>query len=148
MKQKLNRPKALHITLWVVQIILGGMFIMAGIMKSSQPIIDLSQAVPWAAEVPAVLVRLIGLSELLGGIGLILPSLLRIKPILTPIAAIGILIIMVFALLYHISKGETDVIGINIVLGLIAAFIAWGRLKKAPIHSTTNHQDINIEKRI
>jgi putative oxidoreductase len=148
MKQKLNRPKALHITLWVAQIILGGMFIIAGIMKSSQPIIDLSQTVPWAADVPVALVRFIGLSELLGGIGLILPSLLKIKPILTPVAAIGILIIMVFALLYHISKGETDVIGINIVLGMIAAFIAWGRLKKAAIHSRTNHRVINQQKAI
>ena len=137
MKQQTNRPKALHIILWVAQIILGGMFIMAGTMKSTQPIVDLSKSVPWTANVPSVLVRFIGVSELLGGIGLILPSLLRIKPILTPVAAIGILLIMVFALVYHIMNGETNVIGINIAFGLVAAFIAWGRLKKAPIHSKT-----------
>ena len=135
MKQQSNRPKALHITLWIAQIVLGGMFIMAGMMKSTQPIVDLSKSVPWTANVPLGLVRFIGVSELLGGIGLILPSLLRIKPILTPIAAIGILLIMVFALVYHVMNGETNVIGINIAFGLVAAFIAWGRLKKAPIHS-------------
>jgi putative oxidoreductase len=135
MKQQTNRPKALHIILWVAQIILGGMFIMAGMMKSTQPIVDLSKSVPWTANVPLALIRFIGVSELLGGIGLILPSLLRIKPILTPVAAIGILLIMVFALVYHIMNGETNVIGINIAFGLVAAFIAWGRLKKAPIHS-------------
>ena len=137
MKQQSNRPKALHIILWVAQIVLGGMFIMAGMMKSTQPIIDLSKSVPWTANVPLALVRFIGVSELLGGIGLVLPSLLRIKPILTPIAAIGILLIMVLAMVYHIVNGETNVIGINIAFGLVAAFIAWGRLKKAPIHSKT-----------
>ena len=137
MKQQTNRPKALHIILWVAQIILGGMFIMAGTMKSTQPIVDLSKSVPWTANVPSVLVRFIGVSELLGGIGLILPSLLRIKPILTPVAAIGILLIMVFALVYHIMNGETNVIGINLAFGVVAAFIAWGRLKKASINSKT-----------
>ena len=137
MKQQSNRPKALHIILWVAQVILAGMFIMAGMMKSTQPIVDLSKSVPWTANVPVTLVRFIGVSELLGGIGLLLPSLLRIKPILTPIAAIGILLIMVFAMVYHIVNGETNVIGINIAFGLVAAFIAWGRLKKAPIYSKT-----------
>jgi putative oxidoreductase len=138
MKQNSNRSKAIHIALWVAQIILGGLFMMAGLMKSTQPIIDLSKTVPWTANVPLELVRFIGVSELLGGIGLVLPALLRIKPILTPIAAIGIVIIMVLAMIYHISQGETNVIGINIVFGLVAAFIAWGRLQKAPIHSKTN----------
>ena len=134
MNQQSNRPKALHIILWVAQIILGGMFIMAGVMKSTQPIVDLSKSVPWTANVPLALIRLIGVSELLGGIGLILPSLLRIKPIFTPVAAIGILLIMVFAMVYHVVSGETNVVGINIAFGAVAAFIAWGRLKKAPIH--------------
>ena len=137
MKQQTDRPKALHITLWIAQVVLGGMFIMAGLMKSTQPIVDLSKSVPWTANVPLGLVRIIGVSELLGGIGLILPSLLRIKPILTPIAAVGILLIMVFALVYHVVNEETNVIGINIAFGLVAAFIAWGRLKKAPIYSKT-----------
>ncbi len=137
MKQQSSRPKALHIILWVAQIILGGMFIMAGMMKSTQPIVDLSKSVPWTANVPLALVRIIGVSELLGGVGLILPSLLRIKPILTPIAAIGIILIMVFAMVYHIVNGETNVIGINVAFALVAAFIAWGRLKEAPIHSKT-----------
>jgi len=106
-------------------------------MKSTQPIVDLSKTVPWAANIPVALVRFIGVCELLGGIGLILPGLLRIKLILTPIAAIGILLIMVFAIVYHVSNGEANLIGINIAFGLAAAFIAWGRLKKAPIHSRT-----------
>src|SRR5688500_15327239 len=126
MQQNPSRSKTLHITLWVAQIILGGMFIMAGLMKSTQPIIALSKTVPWTANVPLELVRFIGFSELLRGLGLVLPAMLRIKPILTPIAAIGIVIIMVLAMIYHITQGETNVIGINILFGLVAAFIAWG----------------------
>lgn len=128
-----NRPQALHIALWIAQIVLGGMFIMAGTMKSTQPIAELSKTVPWSAQIPELLVRFIGVCELLGGIGLILPSILRIKPVLTPVAAIGLVIIMTFAMVYHISKDETNVIGFNAILGLVAAFIGWGRLKKAPI---------------
>ena len=134
MTQNQKRSKTLHIALWVAQIALAAMFVMAGVMKSTQPIVDLSKTVPWTANVPVGLVRLIGISELLGGLGLVLPALLRIKPILTPIAAIGIVIIMVLAMIYHIAEGETNVIGINIAFGLVAAFIAWGRMKKAPIY--------------
>ena len=138
MTQQLKRPKKLHIILWIAQIILGGMFIMAGVMKSTQPIADLSTSVPWTANVPVTLVRVIGVSELLGGVGLLLPGLLRIKPILIPVSAIGIILIMVFAMVYHVINGETNVIGINIAFALIASFITWGRLKKAPVLSKAN----------
>lgn len=110
---------------------------MAGVMKSTRPIAELSKTVPWSAQIPEAMVRFIGISELLGGIGLILPSLLRIKPKLTPIAAVGLVIIMALAIGYHVSKGELNVIGFNAVLGIVAAFIAWGRFKKAPIYPKT-----------
>ena len=102
-------------------------------MKLAQPIDQLSQMLPWASQVQEALVRFIGLSEVLGGVGLILPSLLRIKPQLTAWAAIGIAVIMLFATFFHISRGETGAIGMNIFLALLAAFVAWGRFKKAPI---------------
>ena len=133
MKTQQKPSKALNISLWVLQFLLAAMFLMVGIMKLSQPIEKLSESLPWAAQVPEALVRFIGLSELLGAIGLILPALLRIKPILTPVAAIGIAIVMVLATFFHISRGETGAIGMNIILILIAAFIAWGRFKKVPI---------------
>lgn len=79
------------------------------------------------------MVRFIGISELLGGIGLLFPSILRIKPILTPLAALGLFIVMVLALAYHIYKGENNLLGINLILGAIALFIGWGRYKKVPI---------------
>lgn len=128
-----SSSKVLHITLWIVQVLLGAMFIMAGGMKSFQPIPELAKMLPWAGAVPSGLVRFIGLSELLGGLGLLLPSLLRILPNLTPLAAWGLALIQVLAALFHISRGESSVIGMNLVLLLLAVFIAWGRTKKVPI---------------
>ena len=133
MKQQQQRSKALHISLWVAQVLLAAMFLMSGFMKLAQPIDKLSQMLPWASQVPEALVRFIGLSEVLGAVGLILPSLLRIKPQLTAWAAIGIAVIMLFATFFHISRGETGAIGMNICLALLAAFVAWGRFKKVPI---------------
>ena len=133
MQQLQQRSKALHITLWIAQVLLAAMFLMSGFMKLAQPIDQLSKMLPWAAQVPEALVRFIGAAEVLGALGLILPSLLRIKPQLTAWAAIGIAVIMLLATFFHISRGENGAIGMNIVLALLAAFIAWGRFKKAPI---------------
>ncbi len=126
--------KALNISLWIAQIILGSMFIMAGVMKSTQPIEALSASLPWVNEFSAGWVRFIGITELAGGIGVLLPSLLRIKPVLTPAAAVGLALVMLLAFGYHILKAEYSVSGINILLGAVALFIAWGRYKKAPIN--------------
>ena len=141
MKKQQQRSKALHITLWIAQVILAAMFLMSGFMKLSQPIDQLSKMLPWAAQVPEALVRFIGVAEVLGAVGLILPSLLRIQPKLTPIAAVGLALVMLFAVVFHISRGETPMIGMNFILIAIAAFIAWGRFKKAPIApKSSNHR--------
>ncbi|MCZ8285831.1 MAG: DoxX family protein [Bacteroidia bacterium] len=123
----------MNITLWIVQIILAAMFLMSGIRKSTKPIEELAGQLPWVTQVPIGLVRFIGISELLAGIGLILPALLRIMPKLTAYAALGLIAVMICAMGFHMSKGEYKAVAFNLVLGSIAAFIAWGRLKKAPI---------------
>jgi putative oxidoreductase len=125
--------KTLNIAFWVAQALLASMFLMTGIMKSTQPIEELGKSMPWVNDFSVAMVRFIGVSELLGSIGLLLPALLRIKPILTPLAALGLFTIMVFAFIYHITKGEYQVLGFNLILGAIALFIAWGRYKKVPI---------------
>ena len=131
--KKQQPSKALNISLWIAQVLLAAMFLMAGLMKISQPIDKLSQMLPWASQVSEALVRFIGASELLGGLGLLLPSLLRIQPKLTPIAALGLALVQLFAIAFHISRGETAAIGMNFLLLAIALFIAWGRFKKYPI---------------
>lgn len=125
--------KALHISLWVAQALLAVMFLMAGFNKLFQSIEELSKMLPWAAEMPAAMVRFIGISEILGGLGLLLPSALRIMPRLTPVAAGGLALVMVLASAFHVSRGEASVIPMNLVLMAVAFFIVWGRSKKAPI---------------
>ena len=125
--------KALHVGLWVVQCLLGAMFLAVGTMKATQPIANLANALGWPAEVPAALVRFIGVAEFLGGIGLILPAATRIMPMLTPLAAGGLATAMLFATIFHISHGEFRALVGPLVLECLAAFVAWGRALKAPI---------------
>lgn len=125
--------KGLNIALWVVQVLLAAMYMMAGGNKLFQSIEELSKMLPWATEMPAALVRFIGLSELLGGIGLLLPSILRIKPQLTVYAAIGLVLVQLLAAIFHLSRGESSAIGVNVLFMALAVFVAWGRAKKAPI---------------
>lgn len=135
MSQSTSESPKLNIALWVVQVLLAALFLMAGANKTFQSIEELSKMLPWVAQVPVGLVRFIGISELLGGLGLLLPSILRIKPNLTPLAAIGLAIVMILAAFFHISQGESAVIGMNFIFMAMALFVAWGRTKKVPIHA-------------
>ena len=134
MTQQKNN-KALNIGLWIAQGLLAVMFIMAGVMKVTQPIEELAVSLPWVTSSPVSLIRFIGISELLGGLGLLIPGIFRFKPFLTIWAALGLAIIMVLAAIFHASKGEYSAIITNILIMGIALFIAWGRSKKAPILS-------------
>lgn len=125
--------KGWSVSLWIVQVLLALAFGMAGLMKSTQPIELLSANVPWAANVPPAMVRFIGISELLGGLGMILPAATRILPVLTPAAGAGLVTVMFLAAGYHVLHAEYVDILVNLVLGLLAGFVTWGRLKKAPI---------------
>lgn len=125
--------KAWHISLWIVQALLASSLLWAAWMKLLQPASDLAAMWPWAGEVPNGLIKLTGFVDLLGGLGLILPTLLRIRPFLTILAAWGVVLLMIVAGGFHIARGEASQIGANIVFGLMAVFIAWGRSHKAPV---------------
>ena len=127
-----KKSKRLHITLWVAQFVLGLTFSMAGIMKLITPVSELKISLSWVNEMPEWLI-LIGVAELLGGIGLLLPSLLNIYPRLSAFAAIGLLIIMILAAGYHLIHQEFSSIPINIIFGSLSYFIAWGRLQAVPL---------------
>ena len=116
----------MNISLWVVQILLSLTFIYAGIMKLLLPG-DLPWI--WIKENPE-LVWISGIVDLLAGFGLTLPSLLRIRPILTVYAAFGTIALMLSAILFHVLRGEGDQIGFNVFMLISAAFIAWGRGKQ------------------
>ena len=127
--------KVLNVTLWIAQLLLAAMFLMAGFMKVATPIDKLAAALPWVTEVPAGLIKFIGISELLGGLGLLVPSALRIMPQLTVLAARALTLVMILALAFHVSRGEYAAIVTNIVLASVALFISWGRSKKAVLHA-------------
>lgn len=116
-----------NIALWIVQGLLAAMFVMAGVMKAFQ-YEKAKEKLPWVKDVSKRLVTFIGLSELLGGIGLIVPQATGILPILTPVAAIGLSIIMLLAAKFHLSRKEMPGVITNLIILILAAFVAYGRL--------------------
>lgn len=121
----------MNIALWAAQILLGAMFIMAGSMKTFNSG-KVKETMSWAKNGSTGYVLFVGISELLGGLGLILPGALGIAPVLTGAAAIGLAVIMVLAIAYHVKHNETKAIGMNVVLLLLAIFVAVGRLGIEP----------------
>jgi len=122
--------KVLNISLWVAQVLIAVTLLWAAWLKLFQ-IEKVAAMWPWAGEVSPAFVRFTGLVDLAGALGLLLPGLLNIKPKLTAFAALGTVALMVCAAVFHIIRGEASSIGFNIIFGLIAAFVAWGRFKKA-----------------
>ncbi len=112
--------------LWIVQTILGAMMILLGIVKTFQPIEKLSKF-NWTTHSSEGFVRFVGVSELLIGIGLILPQMTDILPMLTSLAAVCLSIIMVLAIAEHVKHKETNEIGKNVIIMLLAIFVAAGR---------------------
>jgi putative oxidoreductase len=130
-----GRPagRGFTITLWALQVLLALFFLMAGFNHGIRPIEEAAKTSPWITGIPAGLARFIGFAELAGAIGLILPSATRIKPWLTPLAAVGLAIIMALAVPFHIMRGESNVIGIHVIVTALSSFVAWGRFRKAPV---------------
>jgi hypothetical protein len=129
-----GRRSRLAIGLWIAQGLLAALYCFAGTLKSTQPIPDLvAKGMPWAADMPVGLVRFIGVSELAGAVGLILPAATGILPILTPAAAAGLTLVQVLAIPFHISRGELGGLPFNLTLMALSLFVLWGRGKAAPI---------------
>lgn len=128
------RPgRALRAGLWVAQALIFLTFGAAGLVKLLTPIPQLAAMMPWTGEHSEAFVRVIGLIDLAGGIGILLPALTRILPNLSVLAALGCSVLQVFAIVFHISRGEAAVTPLNLVLLALALFVLWGRGRKAPI---------------
>lgn len=126
--QGVARPsRGLNVLLWIGQVLLFCMFMFAGGFKLAKPMLGVEQG-----HLPYWLVIFIGISEVAGALGVILPGLTRVKPGLVPVAALGLGIIMVLATLLHLSRGEGSHAILPVVLLAIAIFVSWGRSKKAP----------------
>lgn len=127
-----NNSKGMHIALWIAQALVAMILLWGAYAKLMMPAEELAAMMPWTTESPS-LAMFTGVVDLLGGLGLILPALLKIQPNLTVLAAYGTVALMIAGSIFHGSRGEFPLIGMNVVVLLLALFIAWGRKSKAPI---------------
>jgi hypothetical protein len=116
--------------IWVLQIVLALFFIMPGVTKIITPKKDLVEKKMLTPDGSVTPIRAIGLMEVLGCLGMILPMWLRIRPVLTPIAAIGFCVVMAGAFAFHSSKGEYKILPLLVIVFIISATVAWYRFKK------------------
>jgi uncharacterized membrane protein YphA (DoxX/SURF4 family) len=126
--------RSLNIILWVIQVLLALMFLFAGGMKLVIPIEKMQGPI----ALPGLFLRFIGVCETLGGLGLILPGLTRIQTGLTPLAAAGLVIIMIGATAITVASGLIATAAIPLVTGLLAAFVAYGRWRMAPLRGSSS----------
>jgi putative oxidoreductase len=123
-----------NIGLWVAQIALAALYGMAAYMKLLMaPEALVQMGLLWVEGAPLWVVRAIGFAELLGTLGLILPAATRIKPELTTLAALGLLVIQILAIGFHLIRGEVAVLPFNFIYLALAVLVLWGRSRKAPI---------------
>ena len=120
----------MNIALWIVQVLLALLFLFAGGMKLVLPIEEMTKQMP--LPLPDLFLRFTGIVEVLGAIGLILPWLLRIRPGLTPVAAAGLVIVMIGAMVYTLAAGDIASALMPLVVGILAAFVAYGRWRLTP----------------
>ncbi len=128
----------MNIVLWIVQALLALLFLFAGGTKLVLPIEVLkAMGSPNQVQLPGLFMRFIGVCEVLGALGLILPGLLRIRPNLTPLSATGLVIIMIGATVLTVIGDGVAAALVPLVTGLLAAFVAYGRWRLAPLSGRT-----------
>lgn len=118
----------MHIALWVVAGLLAVAFLGAGLLKLTQsPKALAAKGMAYAEDFPPVGLKAIGAAEVAGALGLVLPALLTIAPVLVPVAAAALAVVMAGAVVVHLRRKEASAVVAPLVLGLLAVFVAWGR---------------------
>ena len=123
----------LRLGLWIVQSSLALTFVGTGIWKLTAPIPDLAAKMPWMGQVSPGFLYATAVFDILGGLGVLLPSVARIKPGLAVLAALGCVVLQASAIVFHVSRGEATNTPFNFLLIALSLFVAWGRRSKAPI---------------
>ena len=118
--------------LWILQVGFGLFFISVGVIHLILPE-GLPDQLSWIYDLDDTVHYVAGTAEILGGLGLILPAATRVAPVLTPIAAIGLLVVMVGAMFWHAGRDETTNMIVNAVVGVAMVYIAYGRWVLSPI---------------
>ncbi|GAA3199571.1 DoxX family protein [Dactylosporangium siamense] len=119
----------MHVTLWIVAGLLAAAFLAGGLIKLTQPKQKLAAAPGggWVQDVGGGVVKAIGALEVVAAAGLVLPAASGVAPILVPLAAVGIIVLMVGAIIVHLRRHERTVIIVNLTYIALAALVAWGR---------------------
>jgi hypothetical protein len=115
----------MHVAYWIVAALVALFYLYAGGMKVARSREQLLPMMGWVEKVPMPQVRVLGVLEILGALGLILPPLTGIAPVLALVAAVGLFIIQVGAIVVHVRRGELKVLGMNVALLVLAAVAAW-----------------------
>lgn len=118
--------------LWIIQTLLGLLFLFSGSMKFVMSVAEMTKDTPWMA---GWFLHFIGVMEILGGLGLILPSVLRIRPGLTPLAAACLVIIMIGATVITLGSMGIGPAMLPLIVGILCVFVAYGRWRLAPLSS-------------
>ncbi len=122
----------MHRVTWILQILLGIYFVAIGVLHLVVPE-GLPEPMAWMYDLPQWVHVVSGTAEILGGLGLILPGLTRILPGLTPLAASGLVIVMLGAATWHATRAEYDSIAGNLIAAALLVFVAWVRWRKHPL---------------
>ena len=126
----------MNIALWAVQGLLAVFFLWHAVLKLVLPA-GLPDTLLWLYDIPRLQSIGIGILELMAAVGLVLPGVTRIRPRLVPLAAVGLMLTMIGAAVFHITRGELVLIGVNAVVFLLAGFVAYGRIRLRPIAERT-----------
>jgi len=118
-----------NLALWIIAGVLAFAFAASGMMKviQSKEKVVASGTGAWAADWSPASIKFIGVAEILGAIGLILPALLHVAPILVPLAALGLIGVMIGAAIVHSRRHEAPNVAVNVVVIVLAAIVVWGR---------------------
>ena len=120
--------RKLNVLLWVLQILLAMLFTFSGVMKFIMPVEEMTKQIP----LPGWFLHFIGVAEILGAIGLVLPGVLRIRAGLTPLAAVGLVVIMIGATAVNLKTGQRGAALTTVVVGLLLVFLAYNRWRMVP----------------
>lgn len=123
----------LNVSLWAAQVVLAVTLAGGGAWKIATPFETVAATFPWAGETGPGLLYASAVFDVLGGLGVLLPSLTRIAPRLTVLAALGVVVLMVSATVFHLARGEAADTPLNIALAAVALVVAWGRHARVPI---------------
>jgi uncharacterized membrane protein YphA (DoxX/SURF4 family) len=120
--------RKLNVLLWVLQILLAMLFTFSGVMKFIMPVEEMTKQI----SLPGWFLHFIGVAEILGAIGLVLPGVLRIRAGLTQLAAVGLVVIMIGATAVNLKTGQRGAALTTVVVGLLLVFPAYNRWRMVP----------------